>query len=147
MKSMFTQLKLHSNSNWIGATNFLCTIDVLFISVNVVTLRGRIASLSKTGLWAFIRGSHTQRHFRSLGMCKGKKNNSANSCYFSLSVLKGLMNKCNLDKLMKSNAWKKDFTELHICNLITDMTTENCYCLINAINVTLLFFTELMLIN
>lgn len=110
MKSMFTQLKLHSNSNWMGATNFLCTIDVLFISVNVVTLRGRIASLNKTGLWAFIRGSHTQRHFRSLGMCRGKKNNSANSCYFSLSVLKGLMNKCNSDKLMKSNVWKRGWS-------------------------------------
>ncbi len=73
MKSMFTQLKLHSNSIWMGATNFLCTIDVLFISVNVVTLRGRIASLNKTGLWAFIRGSQTQRHLRSLGMCRGKK--------------------------------------------------------------------------
>lgn len=68
MKSMFTQLKLQSNSDWMGATNLLCSIDVLFISVNVVTLRGRIASLNKTGLWSFISGSQTQRHLRSLGI-------------------------------------------------------------------------------
>lgn len=152
IKSMFTQLKLHSNSIWMGATNFLCTIDVLFISVNVVTVRGRIASLNKTGLWAFISGSHTQRHLRSLGMCRGKKNNSANSCYFSLSVLKGLMNKCNSAKLMKSNAGKRGmilrklehqitgWTELQIWNLFTDLTEAymvlsfNNYCNLNVKN-------------
>ncbi len=141
MKSMFTQLKMHSNSIWMGATNFLCTIDVLFISVNVVTLRGRIASLNKTGLWAFIRGSHTQRHLRSLGMCRGKKNNSANSSYFNLSVLKWLMNKCNSAKLMKSNDGKRGmilrnleaqitgWTELQIWNVFTDLTEAfNNYC-------------------
>lgn len=121
---MFTQFKLHSNSIWMGATHFLCTIDVLFISVNVVTLRGRIASLNKTGLWAFIRGAHTQRHLRSLGMCRRKKNISYS--YFNLSVLKGLMNKSNSAKLMKSNDGKRGMIQR---KLQVGQNYKSVYCL------------------